>query len=147
MRKFIDASGQAWTLDVTAGTLLDIKTDLGVNLLDKPEEMPTSIEMLVDILWITCKEQAQARECSPREFARALGGQVLFEAWEKWMEEWADFFAHLSPARGQLIRGTWDKAKQLESAKGKVLEKAFSSTSGDWLEQLELIPGVLEPGN
>lgn len=147
MRTFTDASGQAWSLDVTAGTLLDIKTELGVNLLDNPDEMPTSIEMLVDILWITCKEQAKQRNAGPRDFAKLLGGNTLFEAWEKWMQEWADFFVHLSPARGQLIRGLWDKAKQMEGAKSKVLEKAFLSTSGDWLERLELIPGISEPGN
>jgi hypothetical protein len=147
MRKFTDSKGQSWVLDVTAGVLLDIKTDLGVNLLDSPDEMPTSIEKMVEILWVTLKDQAAQRNMSPRDFASVLGGDALFVAFDLWMQEWADFFVRLSPGRTQLIRGTWGKAKELEGAKSKILEKAFSSTSGDWLERLELIPGALEPGS
>lgn len=132
MRLFTDSKSDQWKLDVTAGVLMDIQTEMGLNLLDNPEELPEGFKQLVGILWITCQEEAKTKGVGPVEFARRLGGVVLQDAVDKWMKEWADFFVHLSPARGRLIAGMWDKAKEMDSAKAKVIEKAFSSTSTDW---------------
>lgn len=136
MRTFTDAKGHQWRLDVTAGVLMDIQTEMGLNLLDNPEEIPEGFKQLVGILWITCSEEAKQMGVSPQEFAHRLGGKVLQEAVDRWMKEWADFFGHLSPARGQVIAGMWDKAKEIDSAKAEVIGKAFSSTSTDWLALL-----------
>ncbi len=132
MRTFTDNKGHQWKLDVTAGVLMDIQTELGLNLLDNPEEIPEGFKQLVGILWVTCSEEAKATGVNPVEFAHRLGGKVLQEAVDQWMKEWADFFVHLSPARGQVISGMWDKAKEMDSAKAELIKKVLSSTSTDW---------------
>lgn len=142
MRTFTDSKGQRWQMDVTAGVLLDIQTELGLNLLDNPEEIPEGLKELVGILWITCSEQAKGLGISPQEFGHRLSGKVLQEAVDQWMKEWADFFVHLSPARGQLIAGMWDKAKEIDSQKAEVIKKVFSSTSTDWAGLFAKIQGT-----
>lgn len=136
MRTFTDNKGHQWRLDVTAGVLMDIQTEMGLNLLDNPEEIPEGFKQLVGILWITCSAEAKSMGVTPQEFAHRLGGKVLQEAVDQWMKEWADFFVHLSPARGQVIAGMWDKAKEMDGAKAEVIKKAFLSTSTDWQELL-----------
>lgn len=133
MRTFTDSKGTTWSLDLSVGHLLNIKTELGLNLLDNPEQLPDSLEKLVGILWITCQDQAQADKIGPVDFAKRLSGDVLQVAVDKWMEEWGDFFARLSPARGQLIKELWDKAKQMELAQAALIKTACLSTSIDWL--------------
>lgn len=146
MRTFIDKTGQPWEVDITVGHLLNVKTELGLNLMDDPETIPDSIEKQVGILWITCFDQAKRLGLGPVEFAKRLDGQVLFDAWDKWMEEWTDFFVRLSPSRGRLIKGLWDKAKELDLARAKLIEQACSSTSSDWLESVTSTPGPSRAG-
>lgn len=132
MRTFTDSKGTTWSLDLSVGHLLNIKTELGLNLLDNPEQLPDSLEKLVGILWITCQDQAQSDKIGPVDFAKRLSGDVLQVAVDKWMEEWGDFFVRLSPARGQLIKELWDKAKQMELAQAALIKTACLSTSIDW---------------
>lgn len=139
MRTFIDKSGQPWLLDLTVGHLLNVKTEMGINLMDDPETIPDSVEKQVGILWVTCLDQAKTLGLGPVDFAKRLDGKVLIEAWLKWMEEWIDFFVHQSPARGQLIKELWDKARQLDLARARLIKEACSSTSSDWLASLESI--------
>ena len=146
MRTFIDKTGQPWEIDLTVGHLLNIKTELKLNLMDDPETIPDSIEKQVGILWITCFDQAKALGLGPVEFAKRLDGKVLCDAWLVWMEEWIDFFVHQSPARGQLIKELWDKARQLDLARARLIQQACSSTSSDWLESLESIPEASRVG-
>jgi hypothetical protein len=137
MRNFIDNLGHAWSLDLTAGHLLGIQSEMGINLADEPETIPDSLMKMVGILWITCQDEAKGINVTPQEFGKRLSGKVLQDAWEKWMQEYTDFFVHLSPARGQLMRGMWEKAKELERARAILIEKACSSSSLD-------LPGLSE---
>ena len=141
MRTFTDSKGHQWKLDVNAGVLMDIQSEMGLNLLDEPEAIPDSAKKIVGILWITCMEQAIEKDISPQQFARGLSGPVLQVAFDTWMREYSDFFVHLSPARGQVISALWEKAKELEASKVKVLAKVLRSTSTDWQELLTKIQG------
>lgn len=146
MRTFTDKTGQPWTIDLTVGHLLNIKTSIGLNLMDEPETIPSSIEKMVDIIWITCIEDAKKLGLSARDFAMRLDGNILTEAWGAWMEEWTDFFVRLSPAQGQMIKGLWDKARELETARAKLIEQACLSISSDSLGSLGSTQDPLKAG-
>jgi hypothetical protein len=146
MRTFTDKTGQPWAIDLTVGHLLNIKTELNLNLMDQPETVPDSVEKQVGILWITCFDDAKKLGLGPVDFAKRLGGRTLVDAWDAWMAEYIDFFVHLSPAQGQMLKSLWDKAKMLETARAKLIEQACLSTSSDWLESLDSIPDPTKDG-
>jgi hypothetical protein len=146
MKTFIDKTGQPWDIDLTVGHLLNIKTEMGLNLMDEPETIPDQVEKIVGILWITCFDQAKQLGLGPIDFAKRLDGKVLQEAFDKWMEEWTDFFVHQSPSRGQLIKGMWDQARRLDQARAELIKQACSSTSFDWPESATSTPGLSKDG-
>ena len=118
MRTFTDKTGQPWAIDLTVGHLLNIKTELKMNLLDTPDDMDQlTTEKQVGILWVTCMDQAKRIGLGPVDFAHRLSPVAFAEAWEKWMEEWFDFFDQTSPAIAQLVRGSWDTGKKLDQAR------------------------------
>lgn len=131
MRTFTDSKGTQWRLNVTLGTLEDIQTEMGLNLLDEPEAIPSEPRKIAGVLWVTCMEQALEMKIGPKDFGRRLGGEVLKDAYDLWMKEYSDFFVHLSPARGLQIQTLWDKAKEIEEVKAQLMAKVLSSTFTD----------------
>ena len=146
MRSFIDKEGQPWTVEVTVGHLMNIKTQLGLNLFDEPETLPESIAKCVEILWVTCMDQAKKLGLSPVDFGHRLTGQVMGTAWEAWIQEYADFFDHQSPALAQFLRGQWDVAKKLDQARAELVKEACLSSSLDSLVSPASIQGDSKAG-
>jgi hypothetical protein len=146
MRIFQDKTGQPWELDLTVGHFLAIKSELGLNLMDNPETLPSGVEKMVGVIWITCHDQAKAKGLGPVEFAKRLDGKILSDAWEKWMAEYIDFFAHQSPAQGQLLALLWDASQKAERARADLTKQASLSICSDLQELLESIPDHSRPG-
>lgn len=127
MRSFKDTNGDAWDIDVNVGVLLRIKSELGVNLLDAPEDIPESVEKLVGILWCCVAKQLQERKITPEEFGCLLDGEAVKAGVDAFMEELLDFFIHLAPAKGRAMKLIWHKSKEVYAQIDKVAEEVVGS--------------------
>jgi len=140
MRTFKDTAGHSWEVKLTVGKLLAVKQNMGVNLLDHPDQIPDDIPTLMDLLWFTCIDEAKALGLSDIQFGERLDGGALADAVDAWMEEWADFFTRLAPAKKELIAGVWEGSKRGQEVQAERIRKAFSSLSFDSLGSSESIP-------
>lgn len=140
MRTFKDTTGHSWEVKLTVGKLLAVKQNMGLNLLDHPDQVPDDIPTLMDLLWFTCIDEAKALGLTDIQFGERLDGGALADAVNAWMEEWADFFTRLAPAKKELIAGVWEGAKRGQEVQAERIRKAFSSLSFDSLGLSGSIP-------
>lgn len=141
MKYFDDKNGNRWSIDLSVGHLLDIKSQLKIDLLDDGSQIPGDLSSWVSILYIVLEEQIEQRSMKPRDFAKLLGGEVLQVAVDAFMEEYADFFCHLAPAKAHLVRGLWQRLKELEQAKEKIAVETLGKVSFVLVESSESTPG------
>lgn len=147
MRRFVDNQGRDWRIDINVGTLLDIKTELGVDLLSDPQSMPLDIEKQVDMLWLLVSEQAEHRRVTSRDFAKSLGGEAIAKAVDALMHEVADFFCHLRKSDGVLIREAWSGLQQMQQMTAEQVEMSLGKLSTGLQELLVSIHGHSKGGN
>lgn len=141
MRLFTDSRGTQWRIDITLGTLEDIQSEMGINLIDEPDSIPEDPRKIAGLLWITCMDQAKELGISPQDFGKRLGGKVIKDAYDSWMKEYSDFFGHLSPARGRAIAALWDQAQEVEEVRAQLVGRVLSSTFTDLRELLAKLQG------
>lgn len=125
MKTFVDNNGKTWTVTVNVGTVKRVKDLLGINLIeaitgDLIEKVETDICLFVDILYVVCKEQAQANGISDEKFGTLLGGDSLEKATDAFLDQLIDFFPQ---AKRNLYRKAWSKTKQAEVLAVQKLEK------------------------
>ena len=135
MKTFVDNMGKTWTVTVNVGTIKRVKDLLGINLVqaitgDLIEKVENDICLFVDILYVVCKQQAQANNISDEKFGELLGGDSLGKATEAFLEQLIDFFPE---AKRKLYRKAWSKTKQAEVLAVQKLEKKLQAMD---LEQM-----------
>lgn len=133
MRTFRDTVGRSWNLALNVYAVKKVRDLLKVDLLDlgldagKPGEgllyrMIADPILLVDVLFVTCKDQADKIGVTDEQFAQAMAGDVIDVATKAFLEELADFTPSprdRSRAR-KVMEATWtmiDKAQDLLDAK------------------------------
>jgi len=129
MHVFTDATGRNWTITINVAALKKVKALVGVNLLELLDnnleglsELLSDVVKLVDILYVLCKDQADALGVSDEDFGRALGGDSLEQAVDAFLEELVDFFPNRR-AR-EALRKMLSKGKTItEKAMQQALEK------------------------
>lgn len=131
MKYFDDNAGDRWTIELTVGRLLKIKSSVGLDLLDKPGGLPQDFAKWVDVLWVTLEKQVEARQLKPEDFAERLFGDVLAKAIDLFVQELADFFLALQPSTSEAIRGIWLKTKELEKYEADQVTTALGKLSFD----------------
>jgi len=139
MRTFNDNAGRSWSLALNVWTVKKVRDLLGVDLLDLGGESATGSSdkkpgllfrliadpvLLVDVLYVVCKDQADGAGVTDEQFGRAMGGDAIDAATKAFLEELADFTP--SPrdrARARkVIETTWamiDKAQDVLDAKAE----------------------------
>jgi hypothetical protein len=148
MRTFKDNAGRTWSLTLNVWTVKKVRDLLGVDLLDLGEraEPPNGDParrslgeggkpgllfrliadpvLLVDVIYVVCKDQADSAPVTDEQFGRAMGGDAIDAATKAFLEELADFTP--SPrdrARARkVIDATWkliDRAQDLLDAKAE----------------------------
>ena len=130
MASFKDANGDRWHVPVTVGTLMSIKDELELNLLDEPDKMPQDVEGILSIIWVCVRAQAKDKGLSLDDFAELLDGESINAACEAWMQGYVDFFCHLQPARGQALKAIWLKGKEMQAAQVDQISQALSACLG-----------------
>ena len=135
MRTFRDNDGRSWDLTLNIYAVKQVRDVLGVDLLD-PSGSPKGENaddcllrkliadpvLLVDVLYVVCRDQAEKAGVTDEQFGRAMAGDAIDEATRAFLEELADFTP--SPrdrARARkVIDATWnliDRAQDLLDAK------------------------------
>jgi len=139
MRTFNDNAGRSWSLALNVWTVKKVRDLLGVDLLDLGGESATGSSdkkpgllfrliadpvLLVDVLYVVCKDQADGAGVTDEQFGRAMGGDAIDAATKAFLEELADFTP--SPrdrARARkVIETTWamiDKAQDVLDARAE----------------------------
>jgi hypothetical protein len=114
MNNFKDANGLAWELALDIVTAKRVKSTLGVDLLADVDavliKLGDDLVLLVDVLYVLCRPQADARKLSDEDFGRALRGDSIESAALALMQEIADFFPHRKQAA---LRKLLDKSQDL----------------------------------
>ena len=124
MKPFTDASGRTWELTVVVSAVKRVRDLLGVDLMDVAsgdllERLADDPVLLVDVLYVLCKPQADAKSITDEDFGRAMVGGVLDEAASALMKELLDFFPS-----AQRARALGKMARKLEAQQAAVAEAA-----------------------
>ena len=175
MRTFQDNAGRTWTVTLNIWAVKKVRDLLGVDLLDlsgsgrtinptsarEGEELPDGLLcrlladpiLLVDVLYVVCKEQADGANVTDEQFGRSMAGDAIDAATRAFLEELADFTP--SPrdrARAKrVIEATWkliDRAQDVLDARAdaqmekaaEVALSALGSSSGSSPASSEPIP-------
>ncbi len=109
MKTFTDTAGRTWTLSLTLGTAMAVKTKLDIDLL-QPEagdpplltRLGTDEMLLGEVLCCLLERQFETHRVSEDDVRAAFDGQTLLSAQQAFYEELIDFFRS---------RGRNDRAK------------------------------------
>lgn len=106
MRSFVDNSGRSWSLVININAVKRIRAFCNLDILElmtvneKTGEMNADVlerlsndpVLLVDVLYVVCKEEVEQRGVSEENFGAALTGDVIEYATKQLLEEIIDFF-------------------------------------------------------
>ena len=99
MKIWKDAEGHAYETKITVAEIRDVKTELGINLMDIAtgdllQKISEDVILLCDILYVINRSQAKEYGIDDVQFGRNLYGDALEEATRAFMEEMINFFPH-----------------------------------------------------
>ena len=132
MKQFTDNTGKTWAINIVVGG-------------DLVERMSNDPVLLVDVLFAVLKTEADERGVSDEDFAYAMGGDSLYDAYSAFLDEMIDY---LPPVQRPLLRKAADKsgemmemvvARGLEHLESGKLEAALMKEMEDTLNGA--IPG------
>lgn len=97
MKIWKDAEGHAYETKITVAEIRDVKTELGINLMDIAtgdllQKISEDVILLCDILYVINRSQAKEYGIDDAQFGRNLYGDALEEATRAFMEEMINFF-------------------------------------------------------
>lgn len=144
MHTFRDNAGREWVVTVHVTAAKRVKALLGVNLYTLVDDGFAGFNRLisdpgdlVDVVYVLCKDEADARGLSDEDFGRAMGGDSLAAARKAFTEAYIDFFddprrraglAKVFDASRKIIDVTMERA--LRGLDGRI-EEALASASSD----------------
>lgn len=110
------AGGREWLLKLDGPRIKDVRQAFdGLDLADTDRSMRAYDQcasdpvLLVDVLYVLCRDQAQAAGLTDRQFGEALVGPAIVEATKALVDAYADF----SPARAAAIRARQQQITEL----------------------------------
>lgn len=99
MSQFKDSKGTTWTLDITVEAIKRVKSHLGIDLGNihqgnppQSTQLDTDIVLLIDVIYVLLRPQAEAKGVSDVEFGESLGGDAAYAAREAFWRGLIDFF-------------------------------------------------------
>jgi hypothetical protein len=106
MHGFKDSAGRYWSVRVDVGAVKRVRATLGVDLMQVAERKnaeggrePGVLErlasdpvLLVDVIYVLCRDQAEAHGVSDEEFGAAMAGDALDHAVKAMLGAIVDFF-------------------------------------------------------
>ena len=97
MKIWKDAEGHTYETKITVAEIRDVKTELGINLMDIAtgdllQKISEDVILLCDILYVINRVQAKEHGLDDVQFGRNLYGDALEDATRAFMEEMINFF-------------------------------------------------------
>ena len=157
MKCFKDEKDRNWELTINIATVKKIMGLLDVNLLELEKGDPplltrlgTDLMLLVDVIYVLCKTQADARNVTDEDFGLALNGEAICRAQEAFYEELVLFFRGLG--RSDLAQAIQTQLEMIKKAVAvmqqkiesvdvdEVLQNAFGKEFTNLLESSESSP-------
>lgn len=130
VRSFTDAEGRTWRIRITTHEVRQVRDTLGRWLPDAAnpasefcQEISSDPVLLVDVLYVVCRSQAEERRVSDEDFGRALAGDAIWEASCALLEAVCDFFP--SQAQRDARRALVDRSKRVV----KLLENQLTAAA------------------
>lgn len=127
MASFTDATGRTWAVNIDVTTIRRLRSALDVNLLDMVEDegkllsqLLTDPVLLVDMIYVICKPQADQHNLSDEDFGRALVGDAIDRATDALLEALSAFFPS---QRGALLRRLVEKTRKTMALAYQVASK------------------------
>lgn len=131
MKTFKDAAGREWQIVVDVGTAKAARDLRGVDLFklhsSEAERVFSDPCLLVDVLYVLCRQQCEIRSISDEDFGRAMVGDAIEDGANALLGAVADFFP--SPRRLLLQR---------QMAKAEELASEVMSAANRAIEQLDV---------
>jgi len=116
MKTFTDNAGHTWQVVINVAAAKRVRDLLGVDLLEAGggellKRLAVDPILLVDVIYVLCKPQADAAQVGDEAFGEAMAGDVIDTATTALLEELVDFFP--GPKRA-VLRKALGKLKKLE---------------------------------
>lgn len=119
MKSFKDNKGRDWRIDICVPAADDVKAACDIDLLDVADEKSKTIErllaeprLLVNVIYVLCKEQADEAKITDRDFGRAMAGDAIDHATNALMTDIADFFRG---SQRKTLAKIWEKTQEVEA--------------------------------
>jgi hypothetical protein len=132
MHTFADNLGRTWYVAVNVATIRRVRAVLDVDLYQLVDDGMQALGQLVadpvrlaDVLYVLCKDDADAKNISDEDFGRALAGDAITSAAEALVEELVDFFPDersRAALRRVIAAGRQVRTKLLEHAETMLKE-------------------------
>lgn len=120
---FKDSQDRTWEVNLDGPKIKAVRSELGVDLLSATifEQLESDTVLLVDVIYLLCKSQADGQTVSATQFGESLVGDPIDEATESLINAIVAF----SPARKRsLLRNLAQKNReQMEAAEEAVMDK------------------------
>lgn len=152
MRTFKDNQDREWTVEITVAAIKRVRGLAGVDLMEVLEGSNGLIERLVrdpvllcDVIYATCKPQADERQVSDEAFGASMAGDAIEHATAALLEELVDFCP--SPRdRANLGRVLKATREVMDKARDVVERRIDELIDGGALERavLEAVPPTVE---
>jgi len=157
MKVFKDEIGREWTLSLTIGSARKVRDLLQVNLLELDKGEPplitrlgTDLILIVDILYVLVKDQADRLTITDEQFGCSLNGDAFMRAQGAFYDELVLFFRGLGRAdlalalekqRGILVQAVEVMETKIDEIDTfKIVKDAFGKSSTNLPEQSDVIP-------
>jgi hypothetical protein len=142
MPSFRDAEGRAWLLQVNVSAVKKVKALVGVDLYavvaDGPKalgELLTDIVKVIDVVYVLCKDEADARGVTDEAFGRAMHCDALEAAAGALVEGLIDFFP--GPRARAALRKVVAAGRRVQELKAEWGEKAVAEIDVEALAREE----------
>ena len=124
MRTFTDAMGTAWGITVNVLAVKRVRTLLDVDLMEIAtgsllDRLGRDPVLLCNVLFVICKDQADAEKVSDEDFGRRMGGDAIEAATNAFLEEVIDFFPG---GRREILRKALLRSRKIEAQAGPMIE-------------------------
>ena len=137
MKSFKDKDGKSWIIEVNVRQVRKIRALLNIDLANmiqfdaangKPntellDRLSNDPCLLVDVIYVLCKDQADALNITDEKFAESMNGDTVESATVALLEEMVDFFPE---AKRRVLRVILNQAealtRQMQETAAAVLE-------------------------
>lgn len=99
MKTFQDNAGRTWVLSIHVYAVKRVRAICGVDLYGLVDEkfeglgkLLSDPVVLVDVLYVLCKDEAEKLTVSDEDFGRAMAGDAIEHATDAFLAELTDFF-------------------------------------------------------